>query len=412
MGKETRKQLKGDYDRADACKGFASLTCRESTSMGVECEQGACHNRLIQRRAFVRTKALPNFSGSWGLYLDDEADIGELVEEYCGEIISREEFWKRFNQTKPGDPLYFCEFEKDWIIDSAIYGSYGRFVQHSCNPNASLEKRLVKGQARMVFQMICEGKTNDAVTIDYAWKGGVLRHKCECGEPTCIGFIERLKAHKTDPAGAVEMLSRRDESAAGPSARSPDEAPDSKRRITMARWQDKDVLSAVKMEEKEDAASSSGGKLMINDGDDSSDGVECLGSWTEAGLLSPAPAPPETDLESKKDGNSAGVVKEAVNDATDITTVVGEGVANVAVVSGDSSATMAPVDFAPVANLDAPTDPREGAEAITSAANETGSSRTLEAGVAPTGVLTEGGGTHGDAESLDGGSALDSAGRG
>ena len=238
-----------------------------------------------------------------------------------------------------------------------------------------------------------------------------MRHKCECGEPTCIGFIERLKAHKTDPAGAVDMLSRRDESEAGPSARSPDEAPDSKRRITVASWQDKNVLSAVKVEEKEDAVSSSGGKLIINDENNSSDEVECLGSWMEAGLFSPAPAPPKTDLESEEGGNSARVVKEAVTDAADIATVVEEGVAPVAVLSGASSATEAPVNIEPVANLAEPANPRAGAEAVTSAANETGSSRTLEAGVAPPGVLTEGGGTHGDAESLDGGSALDSAGR-
>ena len=122
LSKATRRQLKGVYDRAADCKGFASVTCHESASMGVECEHGACHNHCVQRRAFVRTKALPDFRGSWGLYLDDEAEIGEIVEEYCGEIISREEFWKQFKATKPGDPLYFCQFEGDWIINGATFG--------------------------------------------------------------------------------------------------------------------------------------------------------------------------------------------------------------------------------------------------------------------------------------------------
>ena len=76
----------------------------------------------------MRTKALPDFRGCWGLYLDEKAEIGEVVEEYCGKIISREEFWKQFKETKPGDPLYFCQFENDWIINGAIFGSYGRFV--------------------------------------------------------------------------------------------------------------------------------------------------------------------------------------------------------------------------------------------------------------------------------------------
>ena len=121
MSKTTRRQLRGLYDRAADCTGFTLIVCRESTSMGVECEQGACHNRCLQRRAFVRTKALPDFRGSWGLYLDDEAEIGEVVEEYCGEIIFREEFWKQFKDNKPGDPLYFCQFESDWIINWAVF---------------------------------------------------------------------------------------------------------------------------------------------------------------------------------------------------------------------------------------------------------------------------------------------------
>ena len=108
--------------------------------MGVECKQGACQNRCVQRWSFVRTNALPDHNGSWGLYLDDEAQAVEVVEEYCGEIISREEFWKLFKNTKPADPSYFCQFESDWIIDWATLGLYGRFVQHSCVPNAQLEK--------------------------------------------------------------------------------------------------------------------------------------------------------------------------------------------------------------------------------------------------------------------------------
>ena len=92
MSKTTRRQLRGLYDRTTDCKGFASIVCQESTSMGVECKQGACQNRCLQRQSFVRTKALPDFSGSLGLYLDNEAEIGKVVEEYCGEIISREKF--------------------------------------------------------------------------------------------------------------------------------------------------------------------------------------------------------------------------------------------------------------------------------------------------------------------------------
>mmetsp|Transcript_50924 Transcript_50924/g.103529 ORF Transcript_50924/g.103529 Transcript_50924/m.103529 type:complete len:268 (+) Transcript_50924:524-1327(+) len=214
-------------------------------------------------------EARPDSSGSWGLYLIKPARRGELAEEYCGEVISRATFWDRFQRTRPGDGLYFCQLKGDWILDASAAGSYGRFAQHSCKPTAALVKRIVKGWWRVALEMLVDGDAGTPVTVSYNWVGGILRWKCECGEAECSGFIDRLpkaRQPEADPEGAEGLLLRREAWTGELTTPSPPDRPNRKGRR---------LEPVAEDEGGEEEDSGQGGETES----ESTSSVECLGAW-------------------------------------------------------------------------------------------------------------------------------------
>lgn len=59
---------------------------------------------------------------------------GDFVIEYRGEIITREESYKRVAKTK-GHSFYFLDYDGSEVLDAALKGTGARFINHSCGPN-------------------------------------------------------------------------------------------------------------------------------------------------------------------------------------------------------------------------------------------------------------------------------------
>mmetsp|Transcript_61527 Transcript_61527/g.127145 ORF Transcript_61527/g.127145 Transcript_61527/m.127145 type:complete len:205 (+) Transcript_61527:1268-1882(+) len=174
--------------RADVCDGEGSDSCALNFGLELECENGVCGNRVLQRRAFVPTEAFKTADRGWGLRLLSRAAKGSLVEEYVGEVVEPGEFWKRFDATDVADPLYFCEFVDGLIIDATYKGSFARLINHACAPNARLQHRSVAGWRRVVVVMIEDGEAGDEVTVAYRLPDGVNRmwQRCLCGRKGCV----------------------------------------------------------------------------------------------------------------------------------------------------------------------------------------------------------------------------------
>lgn len=59
------------------------------------------------------------------------------------------------------------EFDQGMIID-ATKGNIARFVNHSCEPNCTMEKRIVRGEPKMALFAGPRGiMTGEELTYDY-----------------------------------------------------------------------------------------------------------------------------------------------------------------------------------------------------------------------------------------------------
>ena len=84
----------------------------------------------------------------------------EYIVTYSGKWISTEEARRR---ERLGNPKYLFEVNGRWTIDGSTRRNLGRYVNHSCEPNA--EPVLRKGKMVLVaLQPIAPG---DEITFDY-----------------------------------------------------------------------------------------------------------------------------------------------------------------------------------------------------------------------------------------------------
>jgi len=181
----------------------------------LECENGVCGNRVLQRRAFVPTEAFKTEDRGWGLRLLADAKKGDVVEEYVGEVVDPVEFWQRFDSTEIADPLYFCEFVDGLVIDVTYKGSFARLINHACVPNARLQHRSVAGWRRVIVVMKVDALKGEEVTVAYRLPDGVNRmwRRCLCGEKGCVdGKVAGAgRMEVKEEEGDVVVLSSGDE---------------------------------------------------------------------------------------------------------------------------------------------------------------------------------------------------------
>jgi len=84
-------------------------------------------------------------------------------------------------------------FDQNMILD-ATRGSAARFVNHSCDPNAKMEKWYVAGRPRMALFAGDRGiVAGEELTYDYNFDPFSTKNVqiCHCGAPSCRGFIGR-----------------------------------------------------------------------------------------------------------------------------------------------------------------------------------------------------------------------------
>jgi SET domain-containing protein len=88
------------------------------------------NNRLTGR--FAR-KATNSAKGD-GLFALKKYAIGEVISEYCGKALLLKK-----DEVLP-DSKYIMHLKENVYLDAKEYGNLSRFVNHSCDPNATIEK--------------------------------------------------------------------------------------------------------------------------------------------------------------------------------------------------------------------------------------------------------------------------------
>jgi histone-lysine N-methyltransferase SETD2 len=117
---------------------------------------------------------------------------GSFVYEYVGEVIGERKFRQRQRQYKEQDEkhFYFMMLQKGEYIDATKKGGYGRFINHSCEPNCYVDKWVVGSKMRMGIFCKRHIISGEELTFDYnVDRYGGEATPCYCGEPSCLGYI-------------------------------------------------------------------------------------------------------------------------------------------------------------------------------------------------------------------------------
>lgn len=166
----------------------------------IECVDGLCdstcgkecQNQRFQRRQYANIMVFQTEKKGYGVLAKEDIEPNQFIYEYIGEVINEEEFRDRmllYDQQRIKH-FYFMMLQNGQFIDATKKGCLARFCNHSCNPNAYVNKWVINGKLKMGIFAKRKIFKDEEITFDYnVDRYGAAAQKCYCGEPNCIGFL-------------------------------------------------------------------------------------------------------------------------------------------------------------------------------------------------------------------------------
>jgi len=133
------------FSNGFSCNNFAS---RQECYFS--CNTGNCGNqRIMQLRSSLdlSTFLVKLVEGrGYGFHISGRSyNKGDIIIKYVGEVTDESTYKKRMKKKPDVDcNIYMMDLGiQGYYIDAERKGNYARFINHSCNPNATLEKWMV-----------------------------------------------------------------------------------------------------------------------------------------------------------------------------------------------------------------------------------------------------------------------------
>lgn len=158
-----------------------------------ECSCGAhCQNQRFQRNQMANISIIATEHKGYGMRANCDIPPHTFIIEYKGEVIDEQEY--KIRKEKYADEgikhFYFMMIQEGQIIDATKRGSLGRFINHSCDPNAYVEKWVVDKRYRMGIFSKRKIHKGEEVTFNYnVDRYGAEPQKCYCGAKNCVGYL-------------------------------------------------------------------------------------------------------------------------------------------------------------------------------------------------------------------------------
>jgi hypothetical protein len=110
-----------------------------------------------------------------GLFAGEDIKKGELIIEYIGNILTKEE------AEKVTTNMYLFEVTRNRTIDGSVRWNIARYANHACDPEANAESDVKKG--RVFVKAIKNIKEGEEILYDYGeeFVKEYIAHKgCRC----------------------------------------------------------------------------------------------------------------------------------------------------------------------------------------------------------------------------------------
>ena len=128
----------------------------------------------------------------WGLYLKVNLERDEPIVEYMGEVVRQcvADKRERHYEASGVGSCYLFRLDRNEIVDATRRGNLGRFINHSCDPNAYA--RTIQLDARTKKIVIFSRRdmhAGEEVTYDYKFPIEDDKIVCLCGSTSCRGSM-------------------------------------------------------------------------------------------------------------------------------------------------------------------------------------------------------------------------------
>lgn len=167
------------------------VTSVECTNKGCLCGKD-CQNQRFQKRQYCDVKVIQTEKKGYGLVAENPITEQLFIYEYLGEVIGEDSFRQRMvdYDARKIRHFYFMMLTKDAFIDATEKGCLARFCNHSCLPNAYVDKWVVGDKLRMGIFAKRNIEKGEEITFDYnVDRYGAQLQPCYCGAANCIGWM-------------------------------------------------------------------------------------------------------------------------------------------------------------------------------------------------------------------------------
>lgn len=151
-----------------------------------------CSNQRFQKKQYSEVKVVQTEKKGYGLVATSPIAANQFIYEYIGEVINEEAFRERMvdYDTRKLRHFYFMMLAKDSFIDATERGCLARFCNHSCSPNAYVDKWVVGDKLRMGIFAKAAIQVGEEITFDYnVDRYGAQLQPCYCGLSNCLGWM-------------------------------------------------------------------------------------------------------------------------------------------------------------------------------------------------------------------------------
>eukprot|EP00736_Rhodelphis_marinus_P006724 Rmarinus@m.17462 len=160
---------------------------------------GQCGNRCVETsegRLQSPLEVVQTASTGYGVRAAVPLRKGQFISVYAGEILSDEETKLRRKDYENSENTfvltvneYFGETSYRLNVDATKYGNVSRFLNHSCEPNASAMPIRISPTSPpfICFFASREIEPGDDLTFSYGSATGT--RPCLCGTKSCRGFL-------------------------------------------------------------------------------------------------------------------------------------------------------------------------------------------------------------------------------
>lgn len=158
-----------------------------------ECTCGDdCQNQRFQKCQYANTSVFLTENKGYGMKANEFIPARTFLIEYIGDIIDQQEY--KLRKEKYGKEglkhFYFMMIHDDEIIDATKRASMARYCNHSCDPNAYVDKWVVNKRFRMGIFAKRDILKGEEICFDYnVDRYGAEPQTCHCGAANCLGVL-------------------------------------------------------------------------------------------------------------------------------------------------------------------------------------------------------------------------------